>query len=945
MARRGRFGRAGTTQNLTMLVYQIQKEQMDKELRLIEEAYRANMKAGTYVTQFNGQNVDSEYVIDYYRSMLAGFPSGSTEYQTILSKLQTFEEESRTDIQDLVIDAMTKGRKIDFGLLGSNFANKGIAEVELVDVRNWANEEIQDMISDGNTVQADKLKGAVFVAGFNVENDGKSSALDREEISYGSYAKWLKGQMESALESGLTKSSDAYLSIEKAHAQAVKNAKVDGQNRALEGYEKQIDNSVGKVDKAAKAIIDNYVANGDGIFNDTLNNIFATLSGEDANTPYYSAIKQLALQKSGDIPGGYEAVLGAAGDGMETLFGSAVSEMNTSLNGILSAGFGAAGDANAKLLLGKVQGLVANGNIFVKASGIEFNAGRGSNVMEQLETGLKGAGAVFQTDDSGVRTFIGGHPDAVEAELNKLGQEINDIPGAEEYSWLSDLGRKRISLELLDPIFQDFDQDGSGYVELTEFEDGFTDAKLNHRDYNDAVGRMNTLLEQQYSPSATLRPSAAVGALIDMAWSKAAVKAGSIIIAEPNGSVKVSDWGDRNPAGITPEIMPSVNTINGKQSITYVKPLEVTQGDQGNTADPGIFGGLTVRVYRLPGNLGSLDNVGQTDAMVTVQGTMDDGTGTRTRTFQIPFDQFEQYSRERGVELDSLGLTSPGDAATSVKVSFTDPGKTSNSSNAWVNMFNPNSSFSIFKQTNTDPTSDNFGKLIVSGSASKSVDNYRFYGIVGSDSMVKSTLQSAFTDRNSIVAEATRIAGNKGKEAFDMEDIQEAGIKLVVGDTAGILSQTTIRQMMLQNPEVLANIQRNFSDIRPAQARPDTNRNVVTGTSVYGAYNPPSKDTSAPESPYLRTQADTQADTGVSPFLASAFRNKPEMAQKKPDPIRQRELPQIKPIGAGGKLTAATIKTVTPRTVTVNPTAASVTGTATATQGISGTGYAQRRRI
>ncbi len=941
MARRGRFGRAGTTQNLTMLVYQIQKEQMDKELRLIEEAYRANMKAGTYVTQFNGQNVDSEYVIDYYRSMLSGFPSGSTEYQTILSKLQTFEEESRTDIQDLVIDAMTKGRKIDFGLLGSNFANKGIAEVELVDVRNWADEEIQDMLSDGNTVQADKLKGAVFVAGFNVENDGKSSALDREEISYGSYAKWLKGQMESALESGLTKSSDAYLSIEKAHAQAVKNAKVDGQNRALEGYEKQIDNSVGKVDKAAKAIIDNYVANGDGIFNDTLNNIFASLSGEDANTPYYSAIKQLALQKSGDIPGGYEAVLGAAGDGMETLFGSAVSEMNTSLNGILSAGFGAAGDSNAKLLLGKVQGLVANGNIFVKASGIEFNAGRGSNVMEQLETGLKGAGAVFQTDDSGVRTFIGGHPDAVEAELNKLGQELKDIPGAEDYSWLSDLGQKRISLELLDPIFQDFDQDGSGYVELTEFEDGFTDAKLNQRDYNDAIGRMNTLMEQQYSPSATLRPSAAIGALIDMAWGKAAVKAGSIIIAEPNGAVKVSDWGDRNPAGITPEIMPSVNTINGKQSITYVKPLEVTQGDQGTAADRGIFGGLQVRVYRLPGNLGSLDNVGQTDAMVTVQGTMDDGTGTRTRTFQIPFDQFEQYSRERGVELDSLGLTSPGDAATSVKVSFTDPGKTANSSGAWLNMFNPNSSFSIFRQTNTDPTSDNFGKLIVSGAASKSVDNYRFYGIVGSDSMVKSTLQSAFTDRNSIVAEATRIAGNKGKEAFDMEDIQEAGIKLVVGDTAGILSQTTIRQMMLQNPEVLANIQRNFSDIRPAQARPDTNKNVVTGTSVYGAYTPPSKDTSAPESPYLRTQADT----GVSPFLASAFRNKPEMAQKKPDPIRQRELPEIKPIGAGGKLTAATIKTVTPRTVTVRPTAAAVTGTATATQGIAGTGYGQRTRV
>jgi hypothetical protein len=941
MARRGRFGRAGTTQNLTMLVYQIQKEQMDKELRLIEDAYRANMKAGTYVTQFNGQNVDAEYVIDYYKSMLAGFPAGSTEYQTILSKLQTFEEESRTDIQDLVIDAMTQGKKIDFGLLGQNFANKGIAEVELVDVRSWANEEIDDLIANGNSVQADKLKGAVFVAGFNVENDGKSAALDREEISYNAYAKWLKGQMDSALESGLTKSSDAYLSIEKAHAQAVKNAKIDGQNRALEGYEKKINDATSKVDKAAKAIIDNYVANGDGIFNDTLNNIFAGLSGEDASTPYYAALKQLALQKNGDIPGGYEAVMGAAGDGMETLFGSAVSQMNTELNGLLTQGFGAAGDKNSKALLGRVQGLVSTGNIFVKASGIEFNAGRGANVMEDLEVGLKAAGAVFQTDESGVRTFIGGHPDAVEGALDKLSDELKDVKGADDYSWLKDLSQKRVSLELLDPIFQEFDKDGSGYVELPEFEAGFTEAKLNQRDYNDAVGRMNTLMEQQYSPSATLRPSAAIGALIDMAWGKAAVKAGSVIVAESNGAVKVSDWGDRNPAGQNPEIMPIVSTVNGKRSVTYVQPLPITQGEQNDVADPGLFGGLTALVYRLPGNLGSPDNVGQTDAMVIVKGSMDDGTGVKQSSFQIPFDQFEQYARARGVELDSIGLTMPGDNATAVRVSFTDAAETANSSSKWSNMFNPNSEYSIFRQKNNDPTSDNFGKLIVNDAASKGTDSYRFYGVIGSDATVRSVFQSAFTDRAGIIAEATRIAANKGKDVFDMEDVQEAGIKLLVGDTTGIVSQATIRATAMQNPNVIANIQKNFGDIRPAQAKPDTNRNVVTGTSVYGAYSPKAEDTSVPSSPYLRTQADTS----VSPFLASAFRNKPEMAQAKPEPIRQRELPQIRPVGAGGKLTAATIKTVTPKTVTVKPTAATVTGTATATQGISGTGYGTRGRI
>ena len=164
MARRGKFGRSGTTQNLTMLVYQIMKDQMETEIRNILDAYKANMEAGTYVSQFNGQNVDSEFVINYYESMLAGFPPGSTEYQTVMSKLESFREQARTDIQNLVINAMRDGSQIDFGLLGSQFSNKGISEVELSDVRGWADQEVADLIADGNTVQADKLRSAVFVA-------------------------------------------------------------------------------------------------------------------------------------------------------------------------------------------------------------------------------------------------------------------------------------------------------------------------------------------------------------------------------------------------------------------------------------------------------------------------------------------------------------------------------------------------------------------------------------------------------------------------------------------------------------------------------------------------------------------------------------------------------------------------------------------------------------
>jgi hypothetical protein len=928
MARRGKFGRSGTTQNLTMLVYQIMKEQMETELDNILDAYKANMTAGTYVSQFNGQNVDAGFVISYYESMLAGFPSGSTEYQTILSKLESFRENSRTDIQNLVISSMRDGSKIDFGLLGSQFANKGISDVELSDVRGWADQEVADLIADGNNVQADKLRSAVFVAGFNIENDGKSAAVDREELGYSGYAKWLKKQMDAALDSGLTTSSDAYLAIEKAYSQAVKSAKVEGQNNAVEGFEKAIDNSLSGVNKAAKAIIDQYVKNGDGIFTDTINTVLGSLSSSDAAYPWYAVLRTFATEKSGKIPGGYDALMSAAGPEFAGLFGASVAQSNTQLNNLLSGGFGAAGTANSKALRGNVLVYLSQGEAFVKQSGIQFNVGGGSTVLERFERDLKSSGAVFQTDDSGVRTFIGGHPDAILGSIDTLSEGMKGIDGAEEYSWLSDVAKKRVSTELLDPIFKDFDGNDDGYVDLAEFQTGFTNAELNLRDYNDALGRMNLIMDQQYSPSSTLRPSAYVGALIDSGWSTAALAAGSIMVVEPTGAVKVSDWGDRNPAGIGPEIFPTTITVNGKESTAFVQPISITQGDQGAEADLAYFGGMTVRVYRTPGNLGSQDNLGQTDATVVITGGFDDGaTGTSNRSYQLTFDEFEQYARHNGIEIDSIGIQDPGENGVSIKITSGVPG----SSGAWKNMFNPNSTDSIFRAKVTDPTSDRFNQPIVPTASSSGADSYKFYGILGSQNLVNARLQSAFTDRIGIINEASRIATNKGKSTFDLEDIQQAGIKLVLGDTSGILSQETVRNLVLQNPTVAANIARNFSDIKPA-AQKDTNIGPY-GTGVYGAFNTSAPASSVGPSPYLQNLSDTS----VSPFVTNAFRNKPEMAKNPVKPVAQ--APQIKPISGGGGIrggvsTVKPIQTAAVKPLVVKPTAAGVAGTAGATGGL-----------
>jgi hypothetical protein len=202
--------------------------------------YQTNMKAGRYSATFNGQNVDGQYVMDYMQNMMQGFPPGSSEYESLRSQLSQFQEQYKTDIQNLVIDSMNNGTQIDFGLLGSGFSKKGIGEVTLSDISAWGESEMARLRENGDMTQADKLSGAIFVAKFNVENDGKSAALTRGDISYGDYNSWLKGQLGSALSSGFTKDSDTYRQIVKQQAQAQKDAKTDGENKSFEKYQKAL---------------------------------------------------------------------------------------------------------------------------------------------------------------------------------------------------------------------------------------------------------------------------------------------------------------------------------------------------------------------------------------------------------------------------------------------------------------------------------------------------------------------------------------------------------------------------------------------------------------------------------------------------------------------------------------------------------------------------------
>ena len=887
MARRGSFGRSGTTQNLSMLVYQLLKEQMQSELQNILTAYQTNMKAGQYNAQFNGQNVDGQFVLNYYQSMLAGFPPGSTEYETLRSQLSSFEQQYKTDVQNLVIDSMNNGTKVDFGLLGNGFPNRGIDDVTLADVREWGASTIAELTENGDITQADKIAGAIFIAGFNVERDGKEAALAREDITYKQYADWLGGQLKSALASGLTKDSEPYRNLLTAYSKAKKEAVKDGQIKAAERYEKELQSAMKGVNDAAKAIFNAY----DGPFTSELGSLWAQVDS-NSMTPYYDLMKLLGKLKGGEEGGQlYESVMNSVEAGnLDELFGQAVTESNDSVNALIDAGFGAADPATANRLTVLANEFTGTGLEFLSNSGVQFTSGNAGNLMRSMEQDLMASGVSFK-GEGGKLNGRGGHPDLVMASLGKLTTFLGK-EGAKTYPWLNDISQNRVNVDyLIGSGLEEADTDGDDYVSAQEFSNLFANGNWSLNRINDAQSVVINNMVTEDIPNSRINPATLMNTWIEATYSKAALNAGSVMIVDERGFTSVSDWGDAQ-AGER-EMLPALVTIGGKTATVYVKPVTIKQENEGNYSDmdPSMTNGFQVQMYRLPGNYSTAPG-GGSGGYVVITGMMNGVGGASQQSLKMTIDQFQRYTRSVfGAEFDFTRFNSPQqDGSADAFVSFT--GSMNALSEAWKNINNPDSEYYVGRV----PLVADEPNGVRAIPEWKTGDG-QFRGLLSEDKDFDNWLSSGLSDPKALLASATELSKRRGKTEVDTKDVIDA---LLQGNgLKNNLSYNTVVGKIKSDPIWTTALARDFSTIKQVSLSPvapsfgdsDKWRNMIPGftpTPPPGAM----QDTRPPgernKSPWEQQAEDKYrnmipglvppAASGTS-FLDNAFRKNPDMVK------------------------------------------------------------------
>jgi hypothetical protein len=893
-----------------MLVYQIMKEQMSDELDAILQAYETNMQDGMYSSQFNGQNVDGDFVLTYYRQMLAGFPAGSTEYESINSKIQEFERRYQNDVQNLILNSLNNGKKVDFGLLGGDFDNKGIAEVELSDVRSWASERIDQLTADGDYTRADELSGAVYVAGFNIANDGKSAAVDREELSWGAYASWLKGQLGSALDSGLTKGSEAYRSILKAYSSAVKSAKVDGQNKAYEAADNKVMSEMADINEAAKLILERYMSdeNTDAVYRQDVLDAQANIPS-DSYAPYFSILQQLAANgQEGALA--YSGVINYAGIGNGAeLLAESVTDANTKLDDLLNEGLNGLDPKNRLSVQTAIMKLLGSNNAFVSNSGIKFYAGAGKSVIESFERDIMASGATRDPmSTNGQYTYGGGHPDAIMEAFKNLGTKLEGIDAGGDYAWLMGLSKGYITTGFDPEGLTQFDKDKDGKITQDEITTVLKENNVTSSNYDSIISPILDQAESFDMPTGKANTASLIKLFTDAAYNRYKVEVhGSKYIINPAGQITTSEIGQTS----FPDYMPSQVIVGGKPMIALSEPIrikETTEGGEKNDIDPGKIGGMEkVQIYRFGGNFGSADNIGQVDAMVLITGNFQYGegqSGQGTRTIAVPYDTFEAALNYSGIELSDQTYTDPRvDVASEIVVSFDgmdwDDGKIKE----------------FYRRAFTDTSYDLHVSKITHNNMPVKKDsntNYGFSGILGSQGVQDAVIGGLFErGKDAILADATKRAQARGAGSTVMtSDIVDAMISTIPQITTGVQA-TTIKDMITSSEQWRTRWKSMFPEISVGITKGGDMVDPATGFKM-GAND----------------QAfNARSNTGTAPvydpsstFVGGALRNAPPSMQPKPPANAAKPTtkpvatPKVKPVSSPtAKPILSTPKKATPK--------------------------------
>jgi hypothetical protein len=776
MARKGSFGRSGGSQNLSLLIYSLLKDQMTTDLQSVLTAYESNMTAGRYASQYNGQNVDGKFVLDYYQKMLAGFPQGSTEYETISSRLRSFEQRYEADVQNLVVNAMQNGTQIDFGLLGDSFSNKGIADVNLTDMQAWATSRIAMLEENGQTTEADALKGTLFVAEFNVERDGKEAAYYRGDITAGQMSKWLNGQLKDALAGGMTKDSKAYRDILTLAGQYAKTAKTEDQNKQFESYQEKVYSYLDPLEQVARQLLENY-SGADGQFKEKISELAAGMEGD---FPAFALLQKLAEgDQNGDYAGILKDIMATSNSGtgvdIQDVFSQATLEASRGLADLYNGSLTGISPSQKRALSSFIWKNKNNLTTFVVNAGSNIDGGFAVGT-DKLTSDLGAAGMVQKFDpETGRNLMIGGQPDLVFGSFKNLKTAAG---GAAQTGWLDELAEGFIPSSVIDAKrFGGAD----GKVSFDELSQAIVDGTISAEQYQNIQDQVTISSQNLYMPNRSsgggVDAISVVNAAMNAVYNQARISMGDVMVIRPNGMVEVTD----NPfkGGGQSQAMPYFTMYKGKLVTAYAQPAKMyMDGDAAGPAEwPGA--GFKVAIYKTPGNTEGSDEFGGGNYTVTISGKFKQEDGSElSQVRQVPLRAWTEYLEKNGVPTD--GLSDLGDGTFGMKITEgMDLGENISNGQFLKDMWtrsNTNSVWSIPDASNLDE-----------------YDTYNI-GSLSSTSTNKKIISDAFSDKTAILAKATEIAKAQGRSEAAGPDILSAVMEnfpaLYEGSNTTLLTDT-----------------------------------------------------------------------------------------------------------------------------------------------------------
>ncbi len=108
--RRARFRRATSgNQDLTLLIYNLVKEQNAARKAALFAAFDANMASRSYDADYGGQPVDRAAVEAWYAQAIAAFPAGTTERDRLQAELIEFRTDAINKELSAYADAYKNG--------------------------------------------------------------------------------------------------------------------------------------------------------------------------------------------------------------------------------------------------------------------------------------------------------------------------------------------------------------------------------------------------------------------------------------------------------------------------------------------------------------------------------------------------------------------------------------------------------------------------------------------------------------------------------------------------------------------------------------------------------------------------------------------------------------------------------------------------------------------